>query len=186
MCTPMAAVMAASSVAQYAGQASATDAYNANAEAAHRDANIAAANKYTDLGRKYYFDNQSLNQEGYKAALKGRSEAGTLAASAGSSGIAGGSITLENIANAGKQAAAENEARIQNKRDDSFMAFKGTGESIRSEAQQRINATPFKEGPNPLGLAISLAGAGLTGGAGMAGINVNAPFSEFSSKLFGS
>ncbi len=164
MCTLMAAVSAAGAVVQYAGQQQATDAYNANAAAAHRDAKIAAANKYSDLQRKYYFDSKGTNQEGYKAALKARSEQGTLEASAGSSGIAGGSITLDYLEAQSRQVAAENEARVQAKRDDAQMALIGQNESVRAEAQQRINSMPFKEGPNPLGLAIGLASAGITGG----------------------
>lgn len=169
MCGPMAAVMAASAVAQYAGQQQATDAYNAQAATAHQDAAIAAANKYGDLGRKYVFDNMAINQEGYKAALKAKSEQGTLIASAGSSGIAGGSITLSNLVNQSRQIAAENESRVQAKRDDAEATLRGQNDSVRAEAQQRINATPFKQGPNPLGLAINLASSAVMGMAGSGG-----------------
>ncbi len=172
MCTPMAAVMAASSAVQFAGQQSATDAYNAQAAAAHRDAAIAAGNKYGDLQKKFFFDEKSLNQEGYKSALKARSEQGTLAASAGSSGIAGGSLTLDALVAQSQQQAAENESRIQTKRDDSTEAFRGQTKSVEAEAQQRINATPFKEGPNPLGLAIGMASAGVSGAAGVNGVDL--------------
>lgn len=163
MCTLMAGVQAVGAVASYVGQQQATDAYNANAAAAHRDAKYAAANKYSDLQRKYYFESKGTNQEGYKAALKARSEQGTLQASAGSSGIAGGSYTLDALEAQSRQIAAENESRVQAKRDDAQMALIGQSESVRAEAQQRINSMPFKEGPSPLGLAIGLASAGITG-----------------------
>lgn len=166
MCTLMAGVMAASSAVQFAQQKSATDAYNSQAAAAHRDALIAANNKDADLQRKYFYDEKSNNQEGYKAAMKGRAELGTLQASAGSSGIAGGSITLDNLVGASRQVMAENETRIQSKREDITDSFRGSVDSVRAEAQQRINSMPFKEGPNPLGLAIGLASAGVTGAQG--------------------
>lgn len=181
MCTLMAAVSAASSVVQFAGQQQATNAYNAQAAAAHRDAQIAATNKYTDLQRKYNYDAKATNQEGYRAALKARSEQGTLTASAGSSGIAGGSVTLDNLEAMSRQVGAENEARIQNRRDDLQDSFSGQVRSVEAEAQQRINSMPFKEGPNPLGLAIGMASAGITGGTyagfipkNIAGINIGA------------
>jgi hypothetical protein len=161
--------MAASSAVQYAGQVSATNAYNAQAAAAHRDAMIAATNKYTDLERKYNYDTKSNNQEGYKAALKGREEMAAGIASSGSAGIAGGSITLDNLIATSRQTAAENEARVQGKRDDMKDSLIGNMTSVQAEAQQRINSMPFKEGPNPLGLAIGLASAGV-GGASSAGL----------------
>jgi hypothetical protein len=164
----MAAIGAASAAVQFAGQAQATNAYNAQAAAAHRDARIAAVNKYGDIQRRYNYDAKANNQEGYKAAMKGRSEMATGIASAGSAGIAGGSITLDNLISMSRQTAAENEARVQTKRDDMRETFLGQGQSIQAEAQGRINSMPFKPGPNPLGLAINLASAGV-GGAQSAG-----------------
>lgn len=168
MCTIAAALMAASSAVQFAGQVQATNAYNAQAAAAHRDAGIAASNKYGDLQRRYTYETKATNQEGYKAALRQRSEQGSLVASAGSAGIAGGSLTLDNLIAASRQVGAENEARVQAKRDDSQEALIGQFDSVRAEAQQRINSMPFKAGPNPLGLAINLASAA-AGGAQTAG-----------------
>lgn len=166
MCTLMAAVAAASSAVQFMGQVQATNAHNAQAAAAHRDARIAAGNKYGDIQRRYNYDAKANNQEGYKAALKGRSEIATGIASAGSAGIAGGSITLENLEAMSRQIAAENEARVQTKRDDLRESFIGQGQSIQAEAQQRINSIPFKAKPNPLGLAINFASAAVQGMSG--------------------
>ena len=42
-------------------------------------------------------------------------------------------------------------------------SFRGRVKSVESEAQQRINSMPFMEGPNPLGLAINIAGAAAGG-----------------------
>lgn len=183
MCTLMAGLTAASAVVQYAGQQQATDAYNAQAAAAHRDAGIAASNKYGDLQRKYNYDAKATNQEGYKAAMKARSEKGTLVASAGSAGINGGSATLENLIGMNNQIEAENENRVQAKREDAYMGFISSGKTIEAEAQQRINSMPFKEGPNPLGLAIGLASASL-GGAQTAGY-ISPQLGGFNTPLFG-
>jgi hypothetical protein len=163
MCTLMAAIAAAGSAVQFMGQVQATNAHNAQAAAAHRDARIAAVNKYGDIQRRYNYDAKANNQEGYKAALKGRSEMATGIASAGSAGIAGGSITLDNLISMSRQMSAENEARVQTKRDDMRESFLGQGQSIQAEAQGRINSIPFKQGPNPLGLAINFASAGVSG-----------------------
>jgi hypothetical protein len=168
----MAAVAAAGSIVQFAGQAQATNDYNAQAAAAHRDARIAAVNKYGDIQRRYNYDAKANNQEGYKAALKGRAEIATGMASAGSAGIAGGSITLENLESMSRQIAAENETRVQTKRDDLRESFLGQGQSIQAEASQRINSMPFKRGPSPLGLAINLASAGVQG---LGGSNMISP-----------
>lgn len=185
MCDPASALMAASSVASFAGQQSATDSYNAQAAAAQRDAQIATANKYTDVQRKYQYDAKSLNQQGYTAAMKGRAEVASGIASAGASGIAGGSLTLDNLIAASRQTAAENEARIQNKRDDATDALIGNFKSIEAEGKQRINSTPFKEGPNPLGLAIGLATSGLNAGINAGAISKEA-FGGFNiPRLFG-
>jgi hypothetical protein len=179
----MAAVGAASAVVQFAGQQQATKEYNDQAAAAHRDAGIAASAKYGDLQRKYNYDAKATNQEGYKAALKARSELGTLKASAGAAGVAGGSATLENLIGMSNQVEAENEARVQAKREDSYMSFVSSGKTIEAEAAQRINSMPFKAGPNPLGLAIGLASASL-GGAQTAGF-ISPQLGGFNTPLFG-
>jgi hypothetical protein len=163
MCTIMAALGAASSVAQFAGQQQATDAYNAQAAAAHRDAGIAASNKYADEQRRLTYDARANQQKGYEAALKGRAAVASGTASAGSAGVAAGSLTLDQLIAASKQKAAENEARVQTKREDMEESFRGRVKSVESEAQQRINSMPFKSGPNPLGLAINIAGAAAGG-----------------------
>jgi hypothetical protein len=165
----MAALSAASAAVSFAGQAQATSDYNKQAAAAHRDARIAAANKYGDLQRRYNYDARANNQEGYKAAMKGRAELATGITSGGSAGIAGGSITLANLESMSRQIAAENEARVGLKRDDLKDTFIGQGDSVRAEAQQRINSMPFKQGPNPLGLAINFAQAGVQGMGGIQG-----------------
>jgi hypothetical protein len=163
MCTLAAGIGALGAIAQFSAQQSATKEYNEQAAIAHRDAEVAASYKYTDLDRKYVYDSASLNQEGYKDALKARSEQATGIASAGSAGIAGGSITLQNLVGASIQTAANNEANIQTKRDDSKDSLQSNLASVNAEAQQRINSVPFKAGPNPLGLAINIASAGLGG-----------------------
>lgn len=176
MCTIAGALGALGAVAQFAGQSQATDEYNASAAAAHRDADIAATNKYKDLGSKYVYDAKSLNQEGYKAALKGRAEIATGVASAGAMGIAPGSITLDNLVNSTKSQMATNEANIQNKRDDAHDTLLGNEDSVKAEAQQRINSTPFKSSPNPMNLMLGIATSGLNAGekSGMiSGFNFN-------------
>ena len=178
MCDPVSAMMAAQSAVKFAGEASATKAYNTNAAAAHRDAGIAASNKYGDIQRRFNYDAKATNQEGYRAALKARSEAATGISSAGSAGIAGGSITLANLEAMSRQMAAENESRVRTKREDLQESFIGQGQSIEAEARGRIASLPFKAGPSPLNLAINMASAGINAG-------MNADMISPSSNFFG-
>lgn len=171
MCTLMAALGAASSAVSFMGQVQATNAYNAQAAAAHRDARLAATYKYADEQRRMIYNQKNLNQQGYQAAMKGREVTAQGIASAGATGVAGGSVTLDSLIASSLQQTAENEARIQTKREDLGESFRGAVKTQEAEAQQRINSMPFKQGPNPLGLMINIAGAGLQG------YNVNPSFS---------
>lgn len=165
MCTPMLAIgaglQAASSVVKFAGEQAATDAYNAQAAAAHRDASLAAQYKYEQEGLKYSYDARANNREAYRQTMKGREAIGTSQASAGSSGVDGGSISLTDIISKQKQdmAAAASDSRA--KRADLKDSYTNNTRGYEAEAQGRINATPFKEGPSLLGLAIDIAGTGL-------------------------
>lgn len=165
MCMMMAsmALGVVGAIAQYQGQKQATDDYNAQAAAAHRDANIAATNKYRDVDSKYIFDNKDLNQKGYKAALDAREAIATGVASSGAAGINPQSITIQNLVAQTTQQAAQNENNIQTKRDDAFAQLQGQGKTIEAEAQQRINSVPFKRDPSPLGAILGIATAGVKG-----------------------
>lgn len=161
-------------IAQYQQQKQATDDYNAQAAAAHRDAMIAATYKYKDVQSKYIYDNKALNQEGYKAALKSRESIATGVASSGAMGFDPGSITIANLVGEQSQQAAQNEANIGTKREDAFAQMTGQGMSIQAEAQQRINSMPFKRGPSPLGMILGIGKSvvgGMGGGGGMSGFN---------------
>lgn len=154
-----AATSAMGAVAKYSSDSQATAEYNAQAAAAHRDADIAATNKYKDLSTKYVYDAKSLNNDAYKATLKGRAELATGVASAGAVGIAPGSLTLNNLVAATRQQMANNESNISDKRDDNKETLVGADASVQAEAQQRINSMPFKAGPNPMTAALGVASA---------------------------
>lgn len=177
MCMMMAgmALGAIGAIAQYEGQKKAVDDYNAQAAAAHRDAEIAATNKYKDIDTKYVYDSKSLNQQGYKAALQARETAATGIASSGSMGIDPGSITIENLVAQNSQQAAQNESNIQAKREDALTQLQGQGQSIQAEAQERIDATPFKAQPSPMGAILGIATSAVKGfgGGGMAGFDIS-------------
>ena len=161
-------------IAQYQQQKQATDEYNANAMAAHRDARIAATNKYRDVQSKYIYDNKSVLQEGYKAALKGRESMATGVASSGAAGIDPHSATIEYLVAQNSQQMAQNESNLQTKRDDMFAQMMGQEDSIKAEAQQRINSMPLKSDPSPLGMILGIGKAvvgGIGGGGGLSGFN---------------
>lgn len=159
MCMAMAGAMLGTvgAIGQYAAQSQATSDYNAQAAAAHRDADIAATNKYHDLDSKYVYNTRSLNEQGYKAALNGREEVARGVASAGAMGIAAGSNTLDGLIGQSRQIAANNENNIQTKRDDMFDSLQAQGQEVQAEAQSRIDATPFKRDPSPLGMVLGIA-----------------------------
>lgn len=178
MCMMMAsmALGIVGAIGQYSQQKQATDDYNAQAAAAHRDADIAATNKYKDIDSKYIYDAKSLNQDGYKAALNGREEMSKGVASAGASGIAYGSNTLDNLMGQSSQIAAQNEANIRTKRDQNLDTVTNQGQTVQAEAQQRINSVPFKRDPSPLGMILGIANSavgGMNGSGGMSGFFSN-------------
>jgi hypothetical protein len=160
------ALSAASSVASFAAEQQAVNAHNQATAQAHLDARWAAANKYTDEGRKFRYDAKSLRKEGYKAAVAGREAIATATASAGSSGIASHSVSLKHIINAEKRKTGDNMANIEHKYEDMRTDYINKVKNHQTEAQARINSMPFKEGPNPLGLIIGIAGGLAKGVAG--------------------
>jgi hypothetical protein len=183
MCSPMMGIGLAMSGLQMAAgasaQQSAADAYNAQAAAAHRDAAIAYQNKVGDLQRKYVYDERAVQQKGYAATLKGRAALATGVASAGSAGIAPGSVTLEQLMNDERQVTAENESRINTQRDDLKDQFIGNTISAQYEAMGRQNAIPFKSGPNYTALALNAGSTGLNAlnqGGFFTGWGMNSPF----------
>ncbi|WP_316172970.1 hypothetical protein [Bradyrhizobium sp. SZCCHNRI2049] len=175
MCMMMAgmALGVIGAIGQYAAQKQATDDYNAQAAAAHRDAQYAATLKYKDLDSKYIYDNKALQQQGYKSALNNRESIATGVASSGAMGIDPGSITIGNLVAQNKQQEAQNESNLQDKMDDARAQRDGQMQSVQAEAQQRINSVPFKREPSPLGAILGI-GTSLVkgmGGGGMSGFN---------------
>lgn len=160
---PLLGVM--SSVAGFAAEQQAVNAHNAATAQAHMDARVAASNKYTDEGRKFRYDVKSLRKEGYKAVVQGKEALGTAKASAGSSGIASQSLSLRAILNNEKRKTGDNEANVNHRYEDMRTDHINRLINARTEAQARINSMPFKEGPNPLGLFVGIAG-GLAKGFG--------------------
>jgi len=154
---------AASAGLKFIGDSQATSAYNANALAAQNEARLATVRKYGDLQTKYNYDMRATNQEGYKVALKAREEGASGVSSAGSAGIAGGSLTLDNLIAQTRQQAAQNEANVQAKRDDMTESLRAGVASTEAEGKQRISQTPLKVEPSILGLGINMASAGLSG-----------------------
>ncbi len=171
MCMMMAgmALGIVGAIGQYAAQKQATDDYNRQAAEAHRNAMIAATNKYKDIGTQAIYNNRDLVQKGYKAALNARAEQATGIASSGASGIAYGSHTLENLMGQSSQIAAQNESNIATKQEENVQTYSNNGQSIMAEAQQRISSVPFKRQPSPLGMILGIANSvvgGMGGGGG--------------------
>lgn len=171
MCMMMAsmALGVVGAIGQYAAQKKATDEYNQQAADAHRDAQVAATYKYKDVQSKYIYDNKSLIQQGYTAALKARDSIGTGKASAGAMGFDPSSITIQNLVAQTQQQAAQNASNIDTKREDAQAQMLGQEDTIKAEQQQRINSTPFKSQPSPLGMILGI-GKAVAGGIGSSGL----------------
>jgi hypothetical protein len=165
MCSPMAAVgfglQAIGSVAGYGQQAA--DVKQANAEARQNavNASVAASHQYEDEGRKLSYDTKALQQEGYNQAMEARRATGTAIASAGSSGLDVGSISVHSILSDIDQQEAINESNTQSKMDDKQEAYKANTISEKAQAQGRINSMPLKRKPSPLGAILGIATAGV-------------------------
>jgi hypothetical protein len=109
------------------------------------------------------FDARSAQKEGYASIMRGREAVSTVRASAGASGFDIGSLSVGAIIAAERQKTAENSDKVRSKMEDLKTSYEAKVDSYEAEAQGRINSMPFKAGPNPLGLAINLAGAAYQG-----------------------
>lgn len=161
MCDPMTAIgiglSAAGQVAGFAGQQQATDDYNASAKQNAINASVAATRQYQDEGFRYAADVKAANQEGYDAVMRARQAAGTAKASAGTSGLDLGSVSVQSILSDINNTESRSKSVIDDRRDESAYAYRGRTKSIEAQAQGRINSMPFKEGPSKLGLALGIA-----------------------------
>jgi len=164
MCTLTAAMMAVTSVAGGMQRMAATNAYNANAAAAHQQERIAATQNYKRLQQKAQFDTQSLNRQGYQQALKGRASRGRLEASSGAAGIALGSRTLDELEMASFALSAENQGLVDTKRDDLKSATQYAGQDAYNRAASNIASLPFKDESAPLiNMGLGIANAAIKG-----------------------
>lgn len=165
MCTMLAAagfaIQAAGAVANFASQQSAADAANQQAMVNARDATLAAQYKYEDEGRRMIYDARRTQQEGYKATMAGRQAKGTAIASAGASGFDMSSLSVGAILANESQKMEQNLDSVRTEFEDIDAGYRSRVRSYQAEAQGRINSMPMRAGPNPLGLAINIAGAGL-------------------------
>lgn len=167
MCDPVTlavasfAVSTAGSVAKYEGDVSATNAANAQAAAAHRNAGIAAEQQYEDAQRKFIYDSRANQQKGFEAAQAGRSAISQGIAAAGASGIDAGSISVGDILNEQRRQTAQNMQNVAFRQSDLTGAFVSDTKAIQQQAQGRIDSTPFQSGPSMLNLAIDVAGSGI-------------------------
>jgi hypothetical protein len=163
MCTVVAALAAGQAVVGFIGQQQAANAHNSAAKEAHQNASLAAQRKYEDEQTRYRYDARATQKEGYQSQMRGRAAGATAVASAGSSGFDIGSLSVGAILAAEKQKTAENTDKVNSQFEDLENSYTNRVEAYEAEAQGRINAMPFKAGPNPLGLAINLAGAAYQG-----------------------
>lgn len=164
MCDPVTiagtALSVAGSVVGYEGQVDATNAANAQAAAAHRNAGLSATNQYGDAQRKYEYEAKTVQQQGYDAVMAGRAAVASGIAAAGSSGVDAGSVSIADILNEQRRMTAQNLSNVKAKQSDMAQAFVSEGKAIEQQAQGRIDSTPFQAGPSKLGLMIDVGKAG--------------------------
>ena len=164
MCTLTAAFMAVSSVVSGAAKLAATNAYNANAAAAHQQERIAATQNYKRLAEKAQFDTQSINQQGMQTALKGRAARGKLQAGAGAAGVQFASSSLQDLLGESYQVSAENQSMPRNKRDDLISSTQYASLDAQNRASANISKLPFKdEGSIFAEIGLGIGGAAVKG-----------------------
>lgn len=147
---------AASSAAGFAGQQSQTNSYNAAAKQNAINASVAATHQYEDEGRRLISDAKQTNNEGYQAIMKARQAKGTVMASAGTSGMDAGSLSVDSILAGISSDEANSGYAVASRHDDGEANYRSAGRGIEAQAQGRINSMPFKDGPSPLGMALSI------------------------------
>lgn len=168
MCDPVSlaaasfAVSSAGAVVGYEGQVDATNAANAQAAAAHRNAGLAATRQYEDAQRKYEYDARGEQQKGFEATMAGRNAVSQGVAAAGASGIDAGSISVTDILNEQRRQTAQNLQNVRSRQSDMSQAFISEGKAIEAQAQGRIDSTPFQSGPSKLALMIDVGKAGMS------------------------
>lgn len=153
----------AGSAAGFAGQQSAANKYNGVAQQNAINANVAASRKYSDEQRRLTSEARQANTEGYNAAIKAKQARGTVLASAGTSGMDAGSISVNSILSGIENDDANNQYAVQNRHDDDRTNYSSNVQAYQAEAQGRINSMPYKDGPSALGLALSI-GSSVLGG----------------------
>lgn len=162
MCT-LPALMVAQAGAQYVAGVNEANATNANNLQQQMDSGLAAGWQYADENRRFAYNSKALQQEGYDLAIKSRENVATGITSAASSGVGG--LTLGSLVADAKQKGAENQNRIQTKREDLRSSLASNIQSIYAQNKSVINATPMDSGPSALGLAIDMGTAYVTGKA---------------------
>lgn len=153
----MCSIAAASAVAGFVGQQQQASAANAQAAQNAALAREAASLKYSTAQRNFSANSRATNREAFDAELKARDAKAKGNASAGDSGVTG--ISLTNLIAEVDQRNADNLGRVQDKKDNLLQTYKTTTFGAEQEARARIASMPMTDGPNPLGLAINLAGA---------------------------
>lgn len=160
MCAPMTAISAglsaAGGAASFMGQQQATDDYNATARQNAINANLATTQQYTDEQRKMTADAQQTNQQGYAAEMKARQAVGAAKASTGSAGLDMSSLSVNSILSDLHNQEAQNEYAVQDRHENEAVNYNSRTNAEQLQAQGRINTMPYKDGPSPLGAALSI------------------------------
>lgn len=166
ICDPVTAIgfglSAAGQVAGFAGEQQATNEYNRAAARNRMNALLAANRQYEDIDRSFIYDTTKDRMEAFDTVMDARRGAATVRASGGSAGFDASSLTLGDLLSEYDREAGETDARFALKLDDRKMARSSKVESVRAEAEGRINSMPYKSGPSPLALGLGIANAGLS------------------------
>lgn len=132
-------------------------------------AGIAASSQYADMGTQFNYEARAAQIEAQKAHQQGVISQGTVAASAGSSGFNGSSMTVGAVMADIDRRIAENDENYALKVDDLKDSFRSKGRMVQAQAQDRINSMSMQSYPDGGALGLNIANAVVGGIGGIAG-----------------
>lgn len=163
MCTISAAVSIASSVVGFMGQ---QDEYDARAQQWQQNRQNALAAGRDDqqaIQLRMIQEQEALTQQQHLTEIEGAEVAAEAEVSAANSGVSG--VSLQNILKGIHQKVSMKRAANLENYKNTAIQLSAQMKATNTDIENRINSVAKPSAPNPLGLALTVAGQGLQGAA---------------------
>lgn len=172
MCDLGTALMITQGAASVASGVSGARATNSAARSTYASALASQANQNTGLDRRYIEQSDSLNTQGYDAAISAAAAAASARNSGASGGIAGRTISA--LVSEQARLGAQNRSRIQGSKDNARVSLQADKKAVQVQTEGRIEATPR----GSYGIADLLIQGAQTGIGVMTGMKADARHKE--------